>query len=47
MIIEQTIAGETKETQTTSGKYKIIKLYDPAYQEQITKHESPQGLSYL
>ncbi|MCX6748840.1 MAG: hypothetical protein NT076_04515 [Candidatus Pacearchaeota archaeon] len=47
LIIEQTIKGEDKENHTTSGKYKIIEIYHPEYQEQITKHESPEGLSYL
>ncbi|MFH1508890.1 MAG: hypothetical protein ABIE68_01885 [bacterium] len=45
MMLEQTIHGEEK--QTTSGKYKIIKIYNPDYQEQITKHESSEGKSYL
>jgi hypothetical protein len=47
VIVEQTIRGESKDTQTTSGKYKIIAIYDPEYQEQITRHESPEGLSYF
>jgi len=47
LMLEQTIKGESKETQTTSGKYKIIQIYDPEYQEQITKNESPEGLSYF
>ena len=46
-MIEQTIKGETKDTQTTSGKYKIIEIYDPTYQEQITRHETSEGLSYF
>ena len=45
LIVEQTIQGE--ENQITSGKFKIIELYDPEYQQQITKHESPDGKSYL
>lgn len=47
VMLEQTIKGETKETQTTSGKYKIIQIYEPEYQEQITKHECPEGASYF
>jgi hypothetical protein len=43
VVVEQTIQGE----QTTSGKFKITKIYNPEYQEQITKHESPEGKSYL
>ena len=44
LMIEQTINGEK---QTTSGKYKIIEIYDQKYQEQITKRESPEGKSYF
>lgn len=47
IMLEQTIKGEKKETQTTSGKYRIIQIYEPEYQEQITKHESPEGMSYF
>lgn len=47
VIIEQTIEGEKKEEQMTSGKYRIIDIYEPEYQVQITKHESPEGLSYF
>lgn len=47
IMLEQTIKGETKETQTTSGKYKIIEIYNLEYQVQITKHETPEGLSYF
>ncbi|NMC51704.1 hypothetical protein GYA54_03185 [Candidatus Kuenenbacteria bacterium] len=46
-MLEQTINGENPDAQTTSGKYKIIELYDPAYQEQITSHECPVGKSYF
>jgi len=47
IILEQTIKGSTKDNHTTSGKYKIIEIYDPGYQIQITKHETPEGLSYF
>jgi hypothetical protein len=47
IIIEQTIRGETRETQTTSGKFKIIEIYDPKYQEEITKHETDKGKSFF
>jgi hypothetical protein len=46
-VIEQTIICDENNNKTTSGKYKIIEIYDPIYQEQFTKHESPEGLSYL
>ena len=45
VIIEQTIKGE--EEKNTSGKFKIIQLYDKDYQKQITVNESPKGLSYF
>ncbi|MCX6807627.1 MAG: hypothetical protein NTZ80_02380 [Patescibacteria group bacterium] len=47
IMLAQTIEGTTKDTQTTSGKYKIIEIYDPEYQMQITKHECPDGKSYF
>jgi len=47
IIIEQIIKGESRGRQTTSGRYKIIAIYKPEYQEQITKNESPEGLSYF
>lgn len=47
IMLEQTIKGDSKNNQTTSGTYKIIEIYDPEYQAQITKHESPKGLSYF
>jgi len=39
LIIEQTIKSEG-EKHITSGKYKIIKIYDPEYQKQVTINES-------
>jgi len=47
IMLEQTISGEIKETQKTSGKYKVIEIYEPEYQEQITMHESLEGKSYF
>ncbi len=44
LMLEQTINSTTN---TTSGKYKVIELYNPKYQEQITKHECPEGKSYF
>ena len=46
-MIEQTISGESRETQTTSGKYRIIEIFDPDYQVEHTKHNSPEGKSYF
>ncbi|NIO22680.1 MAG: hypothetical protein GTN38_01480 [Candidatus Aenigmarchaeota archaeon] len=47
IIFEQTKMGETEETQTMSGKFRIIKIYDPEYQELKTRNESPPGKSYF
>ena len=42
LIEEQTIkAGRTE------GRYNIIKIYYPEYQEQMTKQEAPEGKSYF
>ena len=46
-ILEQTISGDSENQRTTSGKYRIIEIYDPEYQEQITRHETSEGLSYF
>lgn len=43
-IIEQTIHADTK---TTSGKFKIIKIYDAGYQEQINRNEVSKGKEYF
>ncbi len=40
-IIEQTINSQT------SGKFKIVKIYDPDYQKLITINESRDGCSYF
>lgn len=47
IIIEQTIKVKNKGIKTTSGKYKIIEIYDPKYQVEITKHESDKDKSYF
>ena len=47
IIIEQTITGDRAENKKTSGKYKLLEVYDPDYQELVTKHEAPPGFSYL
>ena len=43
-MLEQTIHAETK---TTSGKFKIVKIYDPKYQEEISKNEVDVGKEYF
>lgn len=43
-IIEQTIHADTK---TTSGKFKIVKIYDPEYQKQISRNEVDKGKEYF
>lgn len=45
LILEQTIKYDADNTATTSGKYKIIQIYDPTYQTEMTKRESRAGLS--
>ena len=42
LITEQTIKNNT-----TSGKFKIIKFYDPEYQIAITNNETSKGKSYF
>ena len=46
-MLEQTIKGDSADNQMTSGKFKIIQIYDPEYQIQITKNESPENKSYF
>jgi hypothetical protein len=31
----------------TSGKYKVLKIYDPQYQEEFTRRDLPPELSYF
>ena len=45
IIVEQTIRGEGE--LSTSGKFRIIELYDPLYQELLTRRECPEGKSYF
>ena len=47
IIIEQTVRSDNENKLTTSGKFRIIDIYEPGYQEEITKRESPKGLSYF
>ena len=42
LIVEQTIKDGK-----TSGKFKILKIYDSEYQKQITMNESPEGACYF
>ena len=35
------------ESWVTSGKYKVLKIYDPQYQETFTRHDLPPELSYF
>lgn len=43
-IIEQTIHADTK---TTTGKFIITVLYDPAHQRAMTEHETRPGESFF
>ncbi len=46
-ILSQTITSDDDGNARTSGTFRIVKLYDPAYQEQITRHETNPGKSYF
>lgn len=44
LVLEQTMHAEEK---ATSGKFKIIKIYEPNYQKSVTLNESPEGTSFF
>ncbi len=46
VMLEQRITWDGK-SHKTCGKYKIIQLYDPEYQVQITKNDTGPGQSYF
>ena len=46
-IISQTIEGEDDETYRTSGKYKVVQIYEPAFQEQYTRAEAPSDRNFF
>ncbi len=31
----------------TTGRYKVLKIYDPQYQEEFTRKDLPPSLSYF
>ena len=43
IILEQTKSGRSERNQITSGKFEITDIYDPMYQEIITRRESPSS----
>jgi len=45
-MLEQTIYKKGKK-RFTKGKYKIIQIYDPLYQVQITNNETPKGKNFF
>jgi hypothetical protein len=45
-VIEQTIHWDEKDC-TTSGKFRLISIFEPAYQKLITQNESRAGCSYF
>lgn len=45
-VIEQTINWDGKDCMT-SGKFKIISIFEPEFQKQITKNQSREGCSYF
>lgn len=48
-ILQRNVAGQPwKEGDwQTSGKFAVLEIYDPAYQEEFTRRESPAGRSYF
>jgi hypothetical protein len=46
VLLEQTITWNGNEHKT-SGKYKIIKIYDPEYQKQVTKNDTYPEQNYF
>lgn len=43
-IIEQTIHSKSK---TTSGKFRIVKIYTPEYQELVSRNEMRKGTEFF
>ena len=43
-ILEQTIHSDTK---TTTGKFRIVKIYDPEYQELVSRNEVSKGKEFF
>lgn len=46
IMVEQTIKYDGKKS-TTSGKFKIIQMYDPEYQREFTLRECPEGSCFF
>jgi len=46
LILSQNINAENQDNKITSGRARIIKVYDKDYQKMITNNESPEGKSY-
>ena len=46
VMLEQTIKWDGKEHKT-SGKFRIIKIYDPEYQKQVTKNDTNPEQNYF
>ena len=59
VVIEQTISENPKyehqgpvnqsdpKQWVTSGKYKVLKIYDPKYQEEFSRNDLPPNFSYF
>lgn len=43
-VMEQTIHADNK---TTSGKFKIVKIYGPEYQEAVSRNETRKGAEFF
>lgn len=46
MMVEQTITEHNGQN-STSGKYKIIKIYDLKHQKDMSLHEVPEGCNFF
>jgi hypothetical protein len=47
LVVEQKINGEDEESLTTSGKYRIIEIWDPDFMIEMTRRNSPEECSYF
>jgi len=47
LMLEQTIKTGDNGISITSGKFRIIQIYEPNYQAEMTKRESPVGKNFI
>jgi hypothetical protein len=46
-VLSQTITTDDQGDAMTSGTFRIVTIYDPVYQEQMTRQETHPGKSYF